>query len=308
LVYKGGMMKRTNFKAVIFLAMLLPSLTFAQLHLANETLINSDRSILESSMKFNAMASDSFDFDYEKSPGRAFLMSAILPGAGEFYAGAKWRALAFASVEVFSWLMYFNRKNKGDQLETDYIAYADDYWKLSQLYQNGASGYQMTGLTGQHGDSFGSHSIYLEYEDGEYEGNAMYLDTALVGWESFILSGELQPVRTRDYYENIGKYDQFSGGWDDFTNFNSVSDSVVSMSDLRDNYLTQRKESNDALKMATNFATVIMFNHLISAFHAQIAAKNYSSEEADRVSWNMGLVTDIRFKNPVRGLSLSIAF
>jgi len=301
-------MKRTNLKTAILLAILLPSLAFAQLHLANETLINSDRSILESSLKFNAMAMDSFEFDYEKSPGRAFLMSAIVPGAGELYAGAKWRALAFASMEVFSWLMYFNRKNKGEDLEQGYKAYADEYWTLSRLYENGNNWGKLTGLTGQHGESFGSHSLYLEYDGTEYEGNAMSLDTALVGWESFVLSGELQPVRTRDYYENIGKYDQFSGGWDDFTDFNVISDSVVTVSDLRDNYLTQRKESNDALKMATNFATVIMFNHLISAFHAQIAAKNYSSEEANKVSWYMGLVTDVRFKNPIRGLSLSIAF
>ncbi|MBU0710529.1 hypothetical protein KKA87_01210 [bacterium] len=301
------MMKRTNLKAVILLAMLLPSLAFAQLHLANETLINSDRSILESSLKFNAMATDSFEFDYEKSPGRAFLMSAILPGAGELYAGAKWRALAFAGVEVFSWLMYFNRKNKGEDLEQGYMAHADDYWKLSQLYQNGASGYQLTGLSGQHGENFGSHSLYLEYNGVEYIGHA---DSLPFGWENDILNEDvIQPVRTRDFYENIGKYDQFAGGWNDFTLFNkNPSDSVVSMSDLRDSYLTQRKESNDALKMATNFATVIMFNHLISAFHAQIAAKNYSSEEADKVSWYMGLVTDVRFKNPIRGLSLSIAF
>ena len=301
-------MKVCNFRALILLAMFLPSLVFAQLHLANETLINSDRSMLESSLKFNAMATDSFEFDYEKSPGRAFLMSALVPGAGELYAGAKWRALAFAGVEVFSWIMYFNRKNKGEDMEQDYMNYADEYWKLSQLYQNGAAGYQLTGLTGQHDPNFGSHSIYLEYNGAEYVGNAVTLDTALLGWETFILSGELLPVKTRDYYENIGKYDQFAGGWDDFSDNNALSDSVVSMSDLRDNYLTQRKESNDALKMATNFATVIMFNHLISAFHAQIAAKNYSSEEADRVSWYMGLVTDVRYKNPIRGLSLSIAF
>lgn len=299
-------MKRTNLKTAILLAILLPSLAFAQLHLANETLINSDRSILESSLKFNAMAMDSFEFDYEKSPGRAFLMSAIVPGAGELYAGAKWRALAFASMEVFSWLMYFNRKNKGEDLEQGYKAYADEYWTLSRLYENGNNWGKLTGLTGQHGESFGSHSLYLEYDGTEYEGNKAYLDSTLNGWVAFILNGELQPVKTRDYYENIGKYDQFSGGWDDFTY--SASDSVVSVSDLRDNYLTQRKESNDALKMATNFATVIMFNHLISAFHAQIAAKNYSSEEANKVSWYMGLVTDVRFKNPIRGLSLSIAF
>ncbi|MBU1065072.1 hypothetical protein KJ762_05945 [bacterium] len=288
-------MRGHNLKAVLFLAMLLPSLAFAQMHLANETLINSDRSILESSLKFNAMATDSFEFDYEKSPGRAFLMSAIVPGAGELYAGAKWRALAFASVEVFSWLMYFNRKNKGEGLEQDYMNYADDYWKLNNLFNNLSN--EKTGLDG-------SHILFLEYNGEEYEGS----DSLLNAWGSYVINGEVQPVRTRDYYENIGKYDQFSGGWDDFTDFNTISDSVISVSDLRDNYLTQRKESNDALKMATNFATVIMFNHLISAFHAQIAAKNYSSEEADKVSWYMGLVTDVRFKNPIRGLSLSIAF
>lgn len=294
-------MKKKKYKTLLLLAVLLPSLAFGQLHLANETLIKSDRSLLESQLKFSPMAADSFEFDYEKSPGLAFLLSAVLPGAGELYAGAKWRALAFASVEVFSWVMYFNKKNKGEDLENKYIAFADNHWTLYGLWLNNSMGYTMTGLDG-------SHSIYLEYNGEMYEGKPSYLDSVLVGWESYISSGDMQPVRTRDYYENIGKYDQFAGGWDDFTEYNSVSDSVITVSRHRDRYLTQRKQSNDALKMATNFATVIMFNHLISAFHAQIAAKNYTSEEADRVSWHVGLVTDVRYRNPVRGVSLSVAF
>jgi len=294
-------MKVKIFKTLLLLAILLPSLVFGQLHLANETLIKSDRSLLESQLKFSSMSSDSFEFDYEKSPGRAFLLSAILPGAGEFYAGAKWQALAFASVEVFSWIMYFNKKNKGEDLENKYIAFADDHWTLYDLWLNNSMGYTMTGLDG-------SHIIHLEYNGEMYKGKPSYLDSVLVGWESYISSGDIQPVKTRDFYENIGKYDQFAGGWDDFTDYNAVSDSVIKVSKHRDYYLTQRKNSNDALKMATNFATVIMFNHLISAFHAQIAAKNYSSEKADRVSWHVGLVTDVRYRNPVRGVSLSVAF
>ncbi|MGC9363789.1 MAG: hypothetical protein ACP5FZ_04380 [Fidelibacterota bacterium] len=296
------MMKVKVYKTLLLLAILLPSLVFGQLHLANETLIRSDRSLLESQLKFSPMQGDSFEFDYEKSPGRAFLLSAILPGAGELYAGTKWRALAFASVEVFSWVMYFNKKNKGEDLENKYIAFADNHWTLYGLWLNNSMGYTMTGL------DVSSHSIYLEYNGEMYEGKPSYLDSVLVGWESYIASGEMEPVRTRDFYENIGKYDQFAGGWDDFTEYNAVSDSVIKVSKNRDYYLTQRKNSNDALKMATNFATVIMFNHLISAFHAQIAAKNYTSEEADRVSWHVGLVTDVRYRNPVRGVSLSVAF
>ncbi len=294
-------MKVKVFETLLLLAILLPSLVFGQLHLANETLIRSDRSLLESQLKFSPMQGDSFEFDYEKSPGRAFLLSAILPGAGELYAGAKWRAVAFASVEVFSWLMYFNKKNRGEDLEEQYIAYADNHWTLYDLWFNNTAGYTLTGLEG-------SHSIYLAYDGQQYEGKPQRLDSVLVGWESYIASGEMEPVRTRDFYENIGKYDQFAGGWDDFTEYNSVSDSIITVSRHRDRYLTQRKQSNDALKMATNFATVIMFNHLISAFHAQIAAKNYTSEEADRVSWHVGLVTDVRYRNPVRGVSLSVAF
>jgi len=321
-------MKRTNFMTLILLGTLLSSIAFGQDYLSNETLIASDRSLLESSLKFSSARQDSFEFKYEKSPGRAFLLSGLIPGLGQIYSstsGIKWDSkkpildplwltpfaraedfkwkpyvtgIAFMTVEAASWIVYFNRKNKGEDLEKAYKKYADENWTLSQLYQNSLIN-QKTGLSG-------SHNIYLEYDNTEYEGNTVYLDTALVGWESYILSGDIQPIRTRDYYENIGKYDQFSGGWNDFLNFNSDPDTVY-MSDLRDSYLNQRKDSNDALKMATNFATVIMFNHLISAFHAQIAAKNYSSE-AERVSWHVGIVTDVRQKNPFRGLSLSVAF
>jgi len=291
-------MKKTIIKTVLLLGFLLPALVFGQMYLASETLTTSDRAMLESGLKFNSAPQDSFEFEYEKSPGKAFLLSALVPGAGEYYAGAKWRALTFAGVEVFSWIMYFNRKGKGEDLEKEYKKYADENWTLKNLYMNGMNS-EKTGLSG-------SHYIYLEYDDVEYEGNATYLDTAFVGWESYVLNGDMQPVRTRDYYENIGKYDQFAGGWNDFLNFNSDPDTVY-MSDLRNNYLNQRKDSNDALKMATNFATAIMFNHIISAFHAQVAAKNYSPE-AEKVSWQVGLITDIRQKNPFRGVSLSVAF
>jgi hypothetical protein len=299
-------MRGVKIGTLILLGVLVPSLACGQIYMANKVLINSDRSLLEGSLKYQQAEADSFVFDYEKSPGRAFLLSAVLPGAGELYAGAKWRALAFVGVEAFSWLMYFNRKNRGDDLETKYIEFADANWTLADLYQNGMDN-EKVGLSAQHGSNFGSHPIYLEYEGAEYLGNTDSLDQYLPGWDGYLLSGDIQPIRTRDYYENIGKYDQFAGGWVDFLDFNSDPDTVY-LSDVRDDYLTQRKNSNDALKMATNFATVIMFNHLISAFHAQIAAKNYTSEEADKVSWHVGLITDVRRRNPIRGLQLSVAF
>jgi hypothetical protein len=60
---------------LILLGMLLSSIAFGQVYLSNETLITSDRSMLESSLKFSPVGQDSFEFEYEKSPGKAFLLS-----------------------------------------------------------------------------------------------------------------------------------------------------------------------------------------------------------------------------------------
>jgi hypothetical protein len=116
----------------------------------------------------------------------------------------------------------------------------------------------------------------------------------------------MNAVKTREYYENIGKYDQFAGGWEDFAEYNTQPDTIF-MTPLRDDYLTQRYDSNKALKMATSFATIIMFNHLISAFDAIIAAKNYR-EPDQQLSWSVALITDYRQRNPIRGINFSVAF
>jgi len=266
-----------------------------------------ERDRLVYNMRYAQTEADTFIFNYEKSPGLAFFLSAVVPGAGEFYAGAKYRAAAFFSVEVVSWVGYFNRKNNGEKLERKYMKWADTYWDAWRWYENGLST-EYFGLSDS-SRGFGSHTIYLEYDGEEYKADVSYLDRELPGWQTYLQNGTLKPIKTRDYYENIGKYDQFASGWDDFDQIVSAVDSLnIPTSPLRKNYLNQRYDSNQSLKMATNFATVIMFNHLISAFHAQIAAKNYRPPEQKDVSWHIGLVTDCTYKMPVRGLTFSLAF
>jgi hypothetical protein len=296
-------MKGKIFLMSILIGMLFPAAVYGQLYLANKALLNSDRSMLESSLKFNAVPEDSFEFSYEKSPGKAFLLSAIFPGAGEFYAHARWRALAFSSVEIFSWLMYFSSKNKGDDLEKKYMKYADKHWDFDEWIKYSDTN-ELCGP--EH-----THPLYITYQKDDNEQEFM-TDKDFYGVYDSLLNdgGLIEPVKTRDFYENIGKYHQFACGWDDYLvthGGGTVSDTVYISPD-RNHYLHQRKDSNDALKMATNFATVIMFNHLFSAFHAQIAAKQYTSAPKQEVSWHVGLLTDIRYKNPIRGISLSLAF
>ncbi len=246
-------------------------------------------------------------FQYIKSPGRAFLFSAVVPGTGQLYAGAKWRALIYAGIEAAGWGLWYGSKSRGLRLEGDFEDYADTHWNIQEWANNLWN--TMSGPSGYHSKNFGSHHIYVEYNEQEYMAQADTLNKYVPGWVSLMASGsdDITPIKTRDFYENIGKYDQFAGGWDDFgVKNNGTEPDTLYMNDYRNDYLTQRKESNDALKMATNFVTVLMFNHLISAFDANIAAKKFKGET--QVSWHLGLITDYRQRNPLRGVSLNLAF
>ncbi len=292
-------MKSRLLTVSITIAFAIPMLTFGQGFSFGSSSSSSQRSALLANLKYGQIETgqDSIVFDYEKSPGKAFLLSAIVPGAGEFYAGAKWRALIFAGIEVTSWVMHSKFQNKGDDLEEKYMRYANDNWDLGDWLE--------ACLANDCNMLENSHHIWVEYEGKEYIVNDS-LSIKFPEYISLAQNGDMRSVETREYYENIGKYDQFSGGWKDFGDYNSEPDTIY-MSPIRDSYLTKRLNSNNALEMATNFVSVIMFNHLISAFDAIIAAKNYSSEEK-KYSWNLGLINDYRYRNPLRGVRLSVAF
>ncbi len=302
-------MKKNNFK-IFGIIFLLSAIGFGQVMSSGSVLQpSSEQSMLLGSIKYGRMQdefkADSIDFTYEKSPGLAFLMSIVLPGAGEFYSGKKMRALGFFGAEALFWAGYFSQKNKGQNIKDKYENYADENWSLAEwLTISNTNDYSFCGIEG-------SHSIWVEYNNNAYMANdSLEFYTGKNTFELINLAenGQLTPVKTRDYYENIGKYHQFSCGWDDFKDFHSVGDTVCVVSDNRDYYLSEREKSNKSLKMATNFATAVMFNHLFSALHAQIAAKQYRSEEASKVSWDMGLMTDVRYKNFVRGVKFSLLF
>ncbi len=255
----------------------------------------------------NSYEADSVRFDYEKSPGLAFLMSAVVPGAGELYTGKWGRAIGFIGMEALFWGMHFSKKNQGQDIEEEYKEYADEHWNLEEW----ASTYSDWNTGSNSPSSHGIHVIIKTYENGEYvwDGNESDIfeiktgsDFADLRDSIAVMEGDaiIEPIKNRDYYENIGKYNQFSYGWEDFE-----TDSTVS--DIRDHYLTRREDSNNALKMASQFGTAVIINHVVSAIHAQIMAKTYKAEEKD-LTWNLSLMTDVRRKYLVNGLNLSLRF
>jgi len=177
------------------------------------------------------------------SIGRAFLYSLILPGAGEIYTGSKFKAAIFLGVEAFSWYQYISNYSKGQDIEDDYRAFANEHWNP------------------------GEYRAWLVEELG------IPIDTLN---EDFAHS--LPDFKTQQYYEMIGKYDQFVYGWDD-TDY-STGDSL---SEKRDEYLKMRDNSNSKFDAAKNYAIVAITNRIISAFDAGLSARKLN-KKADRFS------------------------
>ena len=67
-----------------------------------------------------------------KNPGLAFLMSAILPGAGEVSMGYH-RGYGLMALDILGWIGVKKYHDKGTQTREDYIAYANVHWSEDKL-------------------------------------------------------------------------------------------------------------------------------------------------------------------------------
>ena len=192
-----------------------------------------------------------------KSPGRALLYSAMLPGWGEFYAGARKRAVLFFGLEAAAWGFYFSWNGKGKDIEEDFRKVADEQWDAySYVDWRGSTISRNSSIT---------HALPC----------STFLEVA--GGEGI---SQCPEVEKQQYYELIGKYDQFVSGWKDVedrdgnlvqpTEIDSAENFV---SEQRLAYEDQRNDSNRFLKRATNVAGLILVNHVISAIDASRAAR-----------------------------------
>ena len=82
-----------------------------------------------------------------------------------------------------------------------------------------------------------------------------------VGTEQLGESGSQQ------YYEQIGKYNKFQEGWDDF------DPAHVGISPNRDTYVTMQHNMNQAFKRSDWALGVMLLNHFVSAIHAALLVR-----------------------------------
>ena len=201
-----------------------------------------------------------------KSSKRAFLLSALVPGLGEWYAGSKKRGLAFLGAEAALVGLWAAWKGKGKDLEEEFRAVADEHWDpLNYLAWRGSA--ISNSSSTHHALPCSSEVVDVYIPAMQESGSAAF--------------GGCASSQIQQYYELIGKYDQFVAGWDDIVRRSTGNaaaptevDSVENFhSERRLRYEDQRDESNRFLKRASTVTGVILINHVISAIDAARVAR-----------------------------------
>ena len=193
------------------------------------------------------------------TPRRAFLYSLLVPGLGEWMAGARERALLFFGVEALTLGLWSRWTNKGNDAEADFRAFADSSWApLDYIAWRDSRNARNSSIT---------HALPC----------SSYVDDYL---ETGKFTG-CDDAEIQQYYELIGKYDQFVAGWNDLVRVDTGNeaqptavDSVESFSSARRlSYEDQRSESNRSLKRASTISDLILINHVLSAIDAARVAR-----------------------------------
>lgn len=205
----------------------------------------------------------------KKSPLLAGVLSALVPGAGEFYSEEYLKAGIFLAIEAAVVTTAIIYDNKGDRKTNEFQDYADAYtnpdhnWSVVR-YAEWLNKYEVTS------------------EDKKI---AINPDESLPPWER-VSWAELNAVESgshklpahgeQQYYELIGKYHQYSSGWNDFTgdgNKDLVSPNLLYYSGMR-------ADANDFYAVASTAVIGIYVNHFLSALDAVWSSVRYNKDIA----------------------------
>jgi len=220
----------------------------------------------------------------KKSVVTAMLLSTLFPGAGQFYAN--YRSVTtyiFPVIEIGLWVGYFSYQKKGSDKEDEYEAFATDV-------RYDEEGIAYTNYNRQYQQEVENLMIGVNAED-------LYDDTHF----------RLDDSNSQHFYEDIGKYDKYIFGWEDWYatyvihnggnalfafqgedadqkwvgNYADSTHMAAGIYDepgcaLRDEYITMRQDAEEYYDSADMFTFFIVFNHILSAIDAVRVTRAYN--------------------------------
>ncbi|MCX8056501.1 MAG: DUF5683 domain-containing protein [Ignavibacteria bacterium] len=209
-----------------------------------------------------------------KSPVVAGVLSALVPGAGEIYNGDYLKAILFLAVEGATIYLNHHYTNKGDNQTKYFQDFADEHWSVVRYAQ----------WLNQWASALGGNANIQINPDQSLKPwervNWNQLNQAERTIKEF--SHTLYPHGHQQYYEMIGKYPQYSQGWDD----SKFALGIYSVAgeyyyDTKGKFIYYsglRGKANDYYNIADKALIVTITNHIISMIDAIISANRYNSK------------------------------
>ncbi len=226
-------------------------------------------------------------------PGRAMIFSLFIPGAGQVYVKRPVRGLFYLATDVAAYYVWRDYIGRGNTIEDLWEAFADSSWSFIRwfteagLYRGGEWDRVGVGITGSHN---------LEYFVADMDGDGLpelFGSTNDPGRLAELIADQdtsafLRVRRNGNFYENIGKYNQFFSGWSDADPNNPDIEETLSgpiaWSDYRRWYVETRGESNRLRGLAGYAVSAALFNHVLSAADALFSASAWNRGHALKLS------------------------
>lgn len=238
------------------------------------------------------LENDIIQINYEKkSPAKAMMLSSLFPGAGQFYANRRSiTTYIFPIIEIGLIAGYFINYNEGLDKEADYQDFADLHYNRDHQH------YAETDLIN---DPMNNSSFYDDHF-------------------------RLDDDNTQHFYEDIGKYNKYVFGWDDWfdiyatdeagntvspewlweettegknmwigndaTNPDSeyydsnYSDPYTIYSGFRADYIQMRRDAEDSYDKAEYFSFGLVANHILAAIDAVRLTRIHNREYLSNTS------------------------
>ncbi len=233
--------------------------------------------LIMSTASANGLQENPAKLKINKAMLKNFFKSLIIPGWGQYENGNKVRGILYVTAELAGIYAYQSNYAAGEDKEVAFKAFGDEHWYYGR---------------------WSPHNDGETACGGNLRTHQMPTRTDADGVDLYDSNGFLIPLKDQHFYENISKYPEFVCGWDDIGELYDVEYTPNKLT-----YIEMRTRSNELYRNAQMSGTLIMLNHLISAFDAALGT--------DMTSFESSSFTGKLYINPLnvaRGISMEVTF
>ena len=216
-----------------------------------------------------------------KSPALGGALSLLVPGAGEFYSERYLKGGIFFALEVAAVTAAIVYNSKGDNKTNEFQIFAEAHWSAVRyakwINAFSAADYKYGPQSPIDLDRVAGHD-FSEINGWESGSHQSISNSDIQGF-----SHQLPNFGDQQYYELIGKYNQYKFGWDTYPDANKdgIPDgdgghyNDLIPQEMKD-YAVERGKANDYYYAAEVATALVVANHVISALDGIWSTANYN--------------------------------